>query len=627
MPLPSSNRTFLIMAFHLLILQKRRNNNNTDASVPNKDKSATQAKAKQDSIKEEAVADAENEEQTEESTELKIQVQDKAPSEPVPVTPEPENKTTKADEVDAVEPAGAADDGNSVDTTEQKTARSESTKQDPAEKVERECTGSAASGNLESDKPPIATSDETASTKSESSKPEEKESEAKADKTKSEFTVSRVHGVGTVVVAPSSAEASQTSSDKVETLGKPGAHEVSKAADDNHDDWETVEVKGRGNRKKSGRQGHQHQSSHSGHNGSKKNKSTRNTAARRRVANRRLVKDILSSVLDSVEEEVKKQQQEARVSKTTATSTPAWHGKDGARAVGHSDGGKKETTLRDVVVGKQTGATTKKQQQHAAKHESRGAASKHQSSGPKGKDSKDKNSDTSSPRKRGKGQASGADQNTAPTVPETVSAAPDSQRATPNNIDRDITRSDSSSGGTEDNRKQGRSAIPTNLGKDSSPAPPLPTLLGPGNANSSSSSVASSLEAPHASHAHRHTSSANENDVGYHLLDVCDRLTRDMHVFMSRRSAALNSRRRERGALLTALQESVSVSGQPMRSCLCTFESFPHPSLLSLFLSVYSPFGRDTPMSKCMGAAPQCWICLRLILMLLSVVWITLKRL
>ena len=91
---------------------------------------------------------------------------------------------------------------------------------------------------------------------------------------------------------------------------------------------------------------------------------------------------------------------------------------------------------------------------------------------------------------------------------------------------------------------------------------PVQTLVGPGNNNSASSSVASSLEAPHATRhkPHHHRDSCKEDDVGYHLLKVCERLSADMNTFMRRRSAALAVRRRERGALLAALQDTVQVS-------------------------------------------------------------------
>jgi hypothetical protein len=91
---------------------------------------------------------------------------------------------------------------------------------------------------------------------------------------------------------------------------------------------------------------------------------------------------------------------------------------------------------------------------------------------------------------------------------------------------------------------------------------PVQTLVGPGNNNSASSSVASSLDAPHATRhkPHHHHDSCKEDDVGYHLLKVCDRLSSDMNTFMKRRASALTLRRRERGALLAALQDSVQVS-------------------------------------------------------------------
>jgi len=88
---------------------------------------------------------------------------------------------------------------------------------------------------------------------------------------------------------------------------------------------------------------------------------------------------------------------------------------------------------------------------------------------------------------------------------------------------------------------------------------PVQTLVGPGNNNSASSSVASSLEAPHATRhkPRQHHDSCKEDDVGYHLLKVCERLSSDMNTFMRRRSTALEVRRSERGALLAALQDTV----------------------------------------------------------------------
>uniref|UniRef100_A0A7S2W0F9 Poly(A) RNA polymerase mitochondrial-like central palm domain-containing protein n=1 Tax=Eucampia antarctica TaxID=49252 RepID=A0A7S2W0F9_9STRA len=183
------------------------------------------------------------------------------------------------------------------------------------------------------------------------------------------------------------------------------------------------------------------------------------------------------------------------------------------------------------------------------------------------------------------GSHASVDQNTVPTVPETLSgvsattqsscntendrryiragAAKDTdkklssrQTIVEGNIaesefpdkSREICRSDE-----EDN-----TAAIVDVGSTNVP-PPLSTLLGPGNENGASSSVDSSLDAPRASRyrSYRHGLCGKEDDVGYHLLDVCDRLSDDMNSFMHKRSLALNVRRRERGVLLASLQETV----------------------------------------------------------------------
>uniref|UniRef100_A0A7S4K8F7 Polymerase nucleotidyl transferase domain-containing protein n=1 Tax=Odontella aurita TaxID=265563 RepID=A0A7S4K8F7_9STRA len=195
---------------------------------------------------------------------------------------------------------------------------------------------------------------------------------------------------------------------------------------------------------------------------------------------------------------------------------------------------------------------------------------------------------------------SSADQKTAPTVPETESgysagtqsnnivAAAAETRKEPGKVTE--TASASMGAGAESGKEISREAKKSfrGAGKQSTPRegsspqgrssetqqqssanPPLPTFLGPENTLSASSSVASSLEAPHATrlnrnnnhphHVRQHSSSElKEDDVGYHLLRMCERLSEDMSVFMSHRAMALNARRRERGALLAALQDSVS---------------------------------------------------------------------
>lgn len=99
------------------------------------------------------------------------------------------------------------------------------------------------------------------------------------------------------------------------------------------------------------------------------------------------------------------------------------------------------------------------------------------------------------------------------------------------------------------------------LTDDDGVSPPLSTLLGPGNSCSASSSVASSLEAPHSSRfRHQVSSSTAVDDVGYHLLNVCGQLSDEINTFMSRRALALDMRRKERNAVLCALQDTLGVS-------------------------------------------------------------------
>ncbi|CAB9507145.1 Nucleotidyltransferase domain [Seminavis robusta] len=438
----------------------------------------------------------------------------------------------------------------------------------------------ANSNSPDAKKLPLSVSaEETTSTRTESTKHhDELEAESankRTSKGKGDLSGSRVQQ-GVVVVALSTGKGAKPASAESEPEGtkKPASATANAAASEDHndDEWETVVVgKGRGNRKKTGRspaaathspsanaaapQNHQNQNHNSGGGGPKKSKSRRTKESRRRVANGKMVREILSSVLDAVDEEVKKrkQQQQARVVKNVGgnKAPPSAWKEPNKKLPAVSN---KKDAMRDVVAGE-----ANKSPPTSAKSESGSEARNagQQGAGQKapGSARTAQKSVSASPAKGTKGQTAGADQNTAPTIPETVSAVSDPRRRAPNK-DIDITRSDSSSTGTDDNRKPDQAAVPVK--KNASPAPPLPTLLSPGNVNSASSSVASSLEAPHASHGRHHTSTSNEADVGYHLLDVCDRLTRDMHMFMAHRAAALSARRRERGALLAALQDSVS---------------------------------------------------------------------
>lgn len=306
-------------------------------------------------------------------------------------------------------------------------------------------------------------------------------------------------------------------------------------------------------------------------------KTQRTSASRKRTATRRMVRDILSSVLDSVDGEVRRRRKSADVKmfeerrkrgsqitrKSVVSATTAVSSKPNASA--------KPFSMRDVVMGKQSVAVKKT---HVAQPRTPNQRTTARSPAPYAGIVRASLNDTQKTPPQIKSKSSQtlsavADQSTAQTLPETLSgtsANTQSSLATEevDNAGRaPVALADDSSsvvdGGDEVEQTRGKAAA--NHEAESSPPPPLPTLLGPGNANSATSSVASSLEAPHASsHRHHHSSGCNENDVGYHLLDVCDRLSRDMNVFMARRALALTARRLERGALLAALQDTVSVS-------------------------------------------------------------------
>ena len=159
-----------------------------------------------------------------------------------------------------------------------------------------------------------------------------------------------------------------------------------------------------------------------------------------------------------------------------------------------------------------------------------------------------------------------ADQNTASTLPETLSGTSANTQSSINtesetNFFARPPKEEPILGDSSfDEIKEASPKLLPFVEKEEYSTPPLQTLLGPGNANSASSSVASSLDAPHCSshRHHHHCSVGNESDVGYHLLDVCDRLSKDMDIFMARRADALCVRRKERGALLSALQDTAN---------------------------------------------------------------------
>ena len=169
----------------------------------------------------------------------------------------------------------------------------------------------------------------------------------------------------------------------------------------------------------------------------------------------------------------------------------------------------------------------------------------------------------------GGGDKASVGQKTAPTLPDTVSgrstsggtrgrtAAVDKARApsaTVSGVESSVSmdETETATPGKTAATSTGAAQPP----QDTSPQPPLPIC----NTVSASSSVASSLEAPHATrHRPRGRSyELKEDDVGYHLVKLCDKLSDEMAVFMERRAMALNIRRTERNALLGALQDAAS---------------------------------------------------------------------
>lgn len=404
--------------------------------------------------------------------------------------------------------------------------------------------------------------------------------EPKRTSDQSEVRIFRVEGVGTrCVVVPGTEEPKK---DAQSGKGKPG--ELSAAMnEDDDDEWETVEVKSRSNRNRKMnelKQASMPSSNRTNSGGSQRKVKSSRAAGRRRNANRKIVRDILDSVLDAVDAEVKRRrkaenlrrQNAARKMQPTATTQVARSMNSKAT---------RPATLRDVVVGSQPSRAVSP----VAAPLSRSSVADR----PKKPQPFDGRKNQSLP--------SIADQNTASTVPETLSGTSANTQSSLNTDDvvsetrtsrtpaEEATVGQTGSVDVEGDVEPARSKSAEGQ-KDSSPAPPLPTLLGPGNTNSASSSVASSLEAPHATNRrHHHSSSAPENDVGYHLLDVCDRLTRDMNVFMTRRDLALKTRRRERGALLSALQETTAVS------FCCGFRQ----SHTSCSLAVVETLGRTLP--------------------------------
>ena len=374
-----------------------------------------------------------------------------------------------------------------------------------------------------------------------------------------DISVSRVKGFH--VVAPPVSDKAVVSPSRIESQKQTGETEVQ---EDDGDAWETVEVRGRSNRKKAASRSLSNVWNDArGATPGKRPKGARTAVSRRKVTNRKVAREIVSLVLDKVEDEVMRKKPIAtrpavnpwKVGSPLAATRPTIDSEKVIKNPVRTP----ERTMRDVVMKGLLPASPKRvtpveqpARQRFFPIDSKGSHKREQGTRSKTSPTQRLRMNTGTP----------ADQNTAPTYQETVSAvstpshaAVDSKEGqTPS--DERISKIDSNS--DEAPQNQGRTvSVPSKM--SSSRDPPLPTLLSPENGNSTTSSVASSLEVPHGSHRHHHSNcSVDVNDVGYHLLDVCDRLSSDMSLFMSRRELALSARRRERSALLAALQDIVS---------------------------------------------------------------------
>jgi hypothetical protein len=387
--------------------------------------------------------------------------------------------------------------------------------------------------------------------------------------------ISRVDGVGTVVVTP--AVGSEGIKNDEDSKAPDTEALLSPPLEDDDDDWATVEVRTRGNRRKTTERNNNNGRSNSlyGPNGGKKkDKAPRNTETRKRNIRRKMARDIIFSVLDNVHEQVVKRslQQHLRRSQQSAprpvpnawgtiqatkTGSPANHESETNTQKNQRPGvdTREGVTMRDITTGKSNDSTKTLQvaPQRGYAHPPRQAA------------------DAAMKRDREKASVGTADQNTAPTQTETLSAETETLSTKNVLATSGVAAGESSSNESVDATKPQNNS---NQSQETQISPPLPTLLSPGN--SATSSVASSLEAPHAVH-HNHLSYVgNESDVGYHLLRVCDRLTRDIGHFMKRREEALKMRRHERKLVLSALQDSLTVSVIKLKPRIVSDFS-PHP--------------------------------------------------
>jgi len=361
------------------------------------------------------------------------------------------------------------------------------------------------------------------------------------------------------------------------TKSGPGSPEASKKeAVKDDDEWETVGTRSRG-RKKAG-DFNSHNGGNSNNNAEppsgssradalidrKRGKGEKKPAAaskRKNNASKKIAREIIFSLLDGVDEEVRNQ------GSNIQTTIPTSHNGASAETGDVEDAPTKQQSQdqppnKGPTESKLTGSSESKWGGAAQSHPQELPTStnqKHQQ--PRAQ----QHSNVAEAVQPVQKKSSPADQSTAPTYQETVSsfsANTDREKREPSTLQKQVvTPTKSESGQIVDDVPQPVSdRVPSSSSTYQNKSFPLPTLLSPENANSTTSSVGSSLEAPHG-HNHLNPSASaalDDNAVGFHLLDVCDRLSKDMSLFMKSRDHTVTIRRNERAVLLGALQETVS---------------------------------------------------------------------
>ena len=398
---------------------------------------------------------------------------------------------------------------------------------------------------------------------------------------KSEDTIDVSRSNGSVVVVHEQPKLSNEAVDGPKEEDK--SKNIQNAEDDDEEDqWETVEVRPRGRKKSSdksnstrvGSLNNSNTGSMNGQNGKKK--APRSKETRQKTKTRRMVREILGSVLEAVEENARKRSRERAQARRNQASFAFANGNSSlpntnstvASPLNQNPQQKTGSSLRDILVRGKINNNSQNQKVTSAKSAPLSYSDRAKAlmvSGPT--DDKINNSKRQNEKpttitgvKTSKAlkaaRALPADQNTIPTIASTNSAFTPSVTNVVSRKTGVALSSDSSDSGSNEIQKVKNS--PSDPVKVASPSPPLPTLLSPGNNNSTSSSVASSLDAPHTGH-HGNTSRQSENDVGCHLLDVCDKLSNEIAVFMKRREVALKIRRHERGLVLAALEKTLGL--------------------------------------------------------------------